>query len=121
MTPDASQIEERLPVWEALSDLFLDTELQPHDYEYIARTLAASPYSEQELEDILAYEVYPICKWNLFCVAGVWSGFNREWIRGNMAPRYGKRPFFRLGRSLNSIIEPDWEKVRQHVHILRRE
>ncbi len=30
-------IEERLPAWEALSEFFLDTQLQPDDYERIAR------------------------------------------------------------------------------------
>jgi hypothetical protein len=31
--PPEAQITERMPVWDALSEFFLDTELQPDDHE----------------------------------------------------------------------------------------
>src|SRR5688500_1297338 len=76
MTVGGPKIEERAPVWIALSELFLDTELQDDDRERIAKTLAASPYSEKKLEEILRFEVTPVLKANLRCVAGEWSGFD---------------------------------------------
>ena len=58
MTPADPDIENRRPVWRALSDLFLDTELQEHDLSYIARILAESPYTLSEIETVLYGEVY---------------------------------------------------------------
>ena len=72
----SSIIEERLPVWEALSDFFLDTELENSDYQRIARVLAASPYSIQDTEDILKYELYPVLIWNLRSVTGERAEFD---------------------------------------------
>ncbi|WP_176538975.1 hypothetical protein [Rhizobium sp. J15] len=43
------EVQRRLPVWHAMSDLFLDTELQARDYRRIAKVLAGSAYSRAEL------------------------------------------------------------------------
>ena len=51
------ELERRRPVWAALSDLFLDTELEAADHQRIAHVLAASGYPESELERILCREV----------------------------------------------------------------
>lgn len=115
MPPSEEQIRQRLPVWVALSDFFLDTELQEDDYERIAATLAASPYPEQELKDILCFEVYPVCKWNLRIVAGEWAGFGEEWVRERIAPRYGKRPLLRLPLLHWWMIRDHWEAVRSRI------
>lgn len=76
MKPAAEDLAKRRPIWEALSDLFLDTDIS------LARKwrvgiLATSPYSIEELERILIYEVYPICQWNLLNVAGGWASFDQ--------------------------------------------
>jgi hypothetical protein len=42
-----------MPVWEALSEFFLDSQLVEKDYERIAAILADSPYSIQEIEAVL--------------------------------------------------------------------
>jgi hypothetical protein len=36
-------IRDRRPVWDALSELFLDTELEPTDFQRLGRILASSP------------------------------------------------------------------------------
>jgi len=99
-------------VWEALSEFFLDTELDAADYLRISRELAASRYSESELEAILLHEVYPACKANLMCVAGEWSGFHPEWIRSAMTARLGRRrrflPLFRQ----RWMCDHHWKAVR---------
>jgi hypothetical protein len=53
---------DRRPVWKALSELFLDTQLQPSGLDNIAKTLTESPYTIAEFECILFQEVYPISK-----------------------------------------------------------
>src|ERR1700753_3988932 len=95
MKSTEAKIAERLPIWEALSDFFLDTELQPSDYERIAGVLASSKYSEAQIEEILIGEVCPACKWNAFAPAGEWEGFGSAWLKENLEPRFGKRPRFK--------------------------
>jgi hypothetical protein len=118
-----AQIDERLPVWEALSELFLDTELQPDDYERIARILAASSYKESEIEGILIGEVCPTCKWNMMTVAGEWAGFDRDWLREKVSPRLGKRPGIRsLYVFMNRwMYARKWNKVRARIVEMRKQ
>jgi hypothetical protein len=75
------QIEQRLPVWHALSDLFLDTQLQPVDHERIANVLCRSGYSVEELRAILDEEVAPAFVFNLLDIAGEWAGWHEEEVQ----------------------------------------
>jgi len=110
-------MEHRRPVWEALSDLFLDTDTS------LARSwrvgiLAASPYSIDELQGILVDEVYPVCRSNLFGVAGEWVGFDPEWLESRILHRL-RSPFHRwrrfgLGR-LTVHLSSEWRHTKQGV------
>ena len=71
-------IEERKPIWIALSDFYLDTELQESDFKRIAHTISESPYSIEQVKEINKYELFPVLQWNLISVAGEWAGFNEE-------------------------------------------
>ncbi|MDO6855212.1 hypothetical protein Q4599_16585 [Cellulophaga lytica] len=73
-------MEERLPVWKALSEMYLDTELYDYDYDQIAKTLAASGFTSKELKEIDLYEVFPVCAKNLLSTAGIWNGFNDDYL-----------------------------------------
>jgi len=108
-------IDERLPVWEALSRLFLDIELDEKDYHRISDLLAMSPYSIQEIEDILRFEVYPVLIWNLRSVAGVWTGFDRDWLREQIEPRVNKRPRFRMPLLQWGMIRDPWLRISSLV------
>jgi hypothetical protein len=76
--------EQRLELWRALSDLFLDTEVDDVTFKYIARTISESGLSLPEVEDILWYEVYPVLESNLRSVAGVWDGWPDSWLLQNL-------------------------------------
>lgn len=115
----ASVVEDRLPVWEALSDFFLDTELDEKDYQRISRILASSPYSIQDTEEILRHEVYPALIWNLRSVAGEWAGFDREKLRKAIAPRLNMRPMFRLPRVQWWMIRDHWTRVAKLIESIR--
>lgn len=113
--------ERRRPVWHALSDLFLDTELDEQHLAWIARILAESGYSDSELESILLREVYPVCLANLHDPAGVWSGFDEdsleeEILRRAAGPRneVGDRPkdFW--------MVETEWRTVLELLPDARR-
>lgn len=73
-------LEARRPVWGALSEFWLDTELSDATVSNIARRLAASPYSLTELEDIHRREVAPVVSTNALSIAGEWAGFDSAWL-----------------------------------------
>ncbi|SFM97855.1 hypothetical protein SAMN05421594_0053 [Chryseobacterium oleae] len=73
-------IKERKPVWIALSDFYLDTELQDSDFRYIAKTILESPYTFEEVKTINTYEIFPVLQANLLQPAGEWAGFNEKWL-----------------------------------------
>jgi hypothetical protein len=107
--------DERFPVWDVLSEFFLDTELDNKDYERISNVLAATTYTIEELQEILYFEVYPVCKWNMFSVAGEWAGFHPDWIMDNIAPRKDKRPTFRIGPIHKWMFKDQWKHVSRLV------
>ncbi len=86
MRPPAEDLAQRRPVWLALSELFLDTDIETL-LPSLAHALAASAYSEAELERILRDEVQPLLQWNLLSVAGVWDGFDAEWLEHSILAR----------------------------------
>jgi hypothetical protein len=69
----------REDVWIALSDLYLDTDVEPF-IEPCAQLLAGSAFSRDELARILFEEVHPALVFNLLSVAGEWGSFDREWL-----------------------------------------
>ncbi|WP_310555296.1 hypothetical protein [Flavobacterium sp.] len=73
-------IEERKPVWMALSEFYLDTELSDNTFIHIAETFKKSPYSFAEIREINKKEVFPLLQVNLLNVAGEWKGFDEEWL-----------------------------------------
>lgn len=73
-------IARRRPVWLALSELWLDTALSDADLRRIAAVLHASGYSLAELRTIYLREVAPVVYLNTFTAAGVWAGFDADWL-----------------------------------------
>ena len=86
MTPAAADLARRRPVWLALSELFLDTDVEAR-LPSLAQGLAASSYSEAELDWILRRELQPLLQWNLVPAAGVWDGFDPEWLQRSILAR----------------------------------
>ena len=60
----AEKIAIRRPLWIAMSDLFLDTDVSLF-YEHVARVCADSPFTLEELDDIFQKEVAPVVGPNL--------------------------------------------------------
>ena len=126
MTPAHADLARRRPVWLALSDLFLDTDVQLFQG-LNTRLLAASPYSLDELDTILREEVYPACAFNLSLVAGEWAGFDEAWLerrilRGGPPPRPWWRRWLRylaLGWPLPVRLPAEWTDWRAEVVRLR--
>lgn len=112
MTFALSTLNKRKPLWLALSDLFLDTELQKCDLTCIAKAMKASSYSLDEIENILMTEVFSVCIVNLKSPVGEWDGMDEAWLCRSIAK--ARRPNrFSLWRNKRSfwMIKEDWETV----------
>jgi hypothetical protein len=61
---------DRVQVWDAFSELFLDSYRTEPELQHLGEIIADSPFSHEELEHILRCEVAPVCAPNLFCFPG---------------------------------------------------
>ena len=117
--PDVDDVG-RPPVWNALSELFLDTELDRQDLEYLARVLADSPYDVRRLEEILFAEVYPVCIWNLRSPAGEWGTFDSAWLERSIRERMSR--WLRLPPRLQTgrwMVAEEWAELKGLVREIR--
>ena len=105
------------PVWNALSDLFLDTELRDEDFDRIAAQLASSSFTIREIETILRLEVTPAVRSNLRSMAGEWSGFDEEWLAARVLAKAKKESFW--NRKVSRSVRSDWQQIRNRIEILR--
>lgn len=88
---DPINIEQRKPIWIALSEFYLDTELGDSDFRQIAFTILESPYSLDEVKAINKYEVFPVLQSNLLSPAGVWAGFDEDWLVDKISSRLNNK------------------------------
>jgi hypothetical protein len=116
----------REDVWLALSELWLDNQLQDYDHRHIAGVLLASGLSAEELRAIYLEEVAPLLWLNHWSVAGVWSGFDPIWLsagcRHNQQKRKSRWHRWRcrlLRRPMTYAAEPEWRQVLQRMEELR--
>ena len=110
--------EKKVALWRALSTLFLDTENDNSDYDYILRVIAEGDFSHSEAWSALENDVAPACAANLFCVAGEWAYFDEDWLLERI---YAKRfntdsKFYPLSKYLHGIfyrghIKDEWCKI----------
>lgn len=109
MKPPAADLQARAPVWEAMSELYLDTDTT-RLHTAAAQVFAASPYSLAELRDVLVYEVNPVLWANLYCVAGVWQGFGQDSLRTEILRR---QTHSRWRRRLlpQPVLHDDWRAI----------
>ena len=110
MNQETEEIGRRFDVWQAFSDLFLDTEIPDRDYEYIAKVVLKAGFTPAEIRTILWFEVFPVLESNLLSPAGVWSGYTRKWLKENI--RVYKHTNFPI-QDTHTVedIRGCWEKV----------
>ncbi|WP_339526902.1 DUF7079 family protein [Pseudomonas sp. EL_65y_Pfl2_R96] len=112
--------EERSYVYWALSDAFVDTEV---DYEAIARE--TEDYDPEEIKRILYHEVAPVCHTNLESVIPmIWSAFNLENLEADIKKTLEarKKNYFRqqkdrlLIRWLKFRYKYIWAEIAKHYN-----
>lgn len=113
---------ERRRVWEAMSELYLDTDVDVEVLARVAEELARSPYSLPELQRILRHEVHPVLVQNLGTVAPVWDRFDPQWLEESISAHL-RRPLLvrwwraRVMRSHAVIL---WHRLIRRVAAARR-
>ncbi|HIC80274.1 MAG TPA: hypothetical protein EYP07_04815 [Kiloniellaceae bacterium] len=120
LLPPEDDIDNRLPVWVACSELCLDTELGDPDFQRIARVCAASPYGAADLDRIMFAEVRPAFGINLLSVAGEWAGWDEAFVKERVLQSQRRR--WRLPWWLYPVarsLRKDWAAVRRHVDGIR--
>ena len=114
-----ADLERRKPVWIALSTLWLDTELQEEVLRSIADVLRASGYSAETLYEVYLYEVAPAVYTNLLSPAGVWAGFDAEWLCAEVERHARRRSatrerMLRLKKGVMTYATEDaWKRLMQ--------
>ncbi len=120
---DQSEIKRRMPVWCALSDLFLDTELQAYGHRHTAEIIAQSGYSTKEAETILRNEVAPVFHLNLWSVAGEWTSWAEKDVEQMVVDRLDNPVWWQQISWLRELIlnrymatvRKDWREVKKLI------
>ncbi len=110
-------IQERKPIWMALSEFYLDTELSDNTFISITKIFKESSYTLNEIKEINKYEVYPILYQNLLSMYGNWNGFDEKWLVESIRSRIDKKSHIRklilevtyyILKGKNIV---DWQKI----------
>jgi hypothetical protein len=119
-TPGAPEPDPRERVWIALSDLYLDADVDDV-IAPCARVLAQSPFSRDELHAILFDEVHPVLVVNLLSVAGEWAGFDAAWLCARIRERrMAWWPPLTFSRwRLRGEMRALWQRVDAIIAVLR--
>ena len=103
----------------ALSELFLDTELDERRFARLARTLRATGLELETLDHIFHEELEPLLSGNLRTPAGAWAGFDLEWLEIEVQKRRRRDGTLRaaFGRAARALLpaspaRADWERLR---------
>jgi hypothetical protein len=110
------EIARRLPVWCALSDAFLDTELDAHTYRHMAEVIRTQGFTAAEAEAIFREEVAPAFAYNLWSVAGEWAGWPEATVRervlaGESGPLAALVNRIALGR----YLDEEWARIAAYL------
>ena len=84
------ELEVRRTIWTELSDFYLDTELADADLKRKADVFKKSGLSIDKIKKINYYEVGPQLVNNLRSTAGVWEGFDQQWLHDVLEKRTRK-------------------------------
>lgn len=88
-----AEIDQKIEIWTSLSSLYLDTDVSL-SFQPIASAIHGSPFSLNQSEDILRWEVRPALFSNLLSVAGEWAYWSEEEIVGHVQNARRKPPIF---------------------------
>lgn len=114
------ELRHRLAVWDAMSELWLDTMLTPGELKFIAQRIAQSKYDPDELEAILFMEVAPVVHQNLRLKEGSErKRFRPDWLRDKILDhlaRHGHREVTEKDRAyMAEFMTDEWAQVQEYM------
>lgn len=109
-------MSQRRDVWLALAELWLDTELDDLRLAWIASVLRDSGLPLAELETIFHDEVAPVVWLNHWVTAGVWDGFDPDWLiercrRNQQRGRWHRLRCRLLRRPMTYGCRAEWQRL----------
>lgn len=111
-----AEIARRLSVWCALSDAFLDTELDERAYRHMAEVIRAQDFTAAEAEAIFRDEVAPAFAYNLWSVAGDWAGWPETTVRERvLAGKNGPLSALVNRMMLGRHLDEEWARIAAHL------
>lgn len=103
------EIERRFPLWDALANLYLDT--QSDDFvPLVVKAAHEGGFSLDEVEDILRWEVRPALYFNLLDVAGQWAGWHSDWLVQRILEVKAHPPDPNIGR--DRFMPSEWPEIQ---------
>ncbi len=113
------EIRRRTPVWAAMSELFLDTEIEERIYANLAYAIHNAEYFSPFARAILEREVLPVFADNLRSVTGEWTGWSVDdmrnavlaWLRQSWCRRALRNA--RLHRFRKAFMRREWPRVER--------
>jgi hypothetical protein len=118
---------DRVIVWHAFSNFYLDTYFDEEDLQSIEDGLASSPFSIAELAHIAFHEVMPVCISNalFFWGGGEWLAFDNDWLIPKCLQLQKNRPFRTTGDPDNiprylKLVAPLYTESYFMVHRVAR-
>lgn len=115
MTQD--ELAQRRPVWDAMSDLFLDTEVR-WNVPWVALKCAESGLDDEALERVFWVEVFPEAIPNLLQVAGEWGVLSLPEAALVKRANSGSVPWL-TRRASGWMVEKEWLAARALARWLR--
>jgi hypothetical protein len=115
VTPE--DLERRRPVWESMSDLFLDTEVR-WKVPFVARICADSGYDDATLERIFWIEVFPQALPNMLSLYGERRGLVLDETQLVGRAKKGRMPWLRR-YLFGEMVESRWYGALEVVQWLR--
>lgn len=114
------ELRHRMAVWDAMSELWLDSVLTPGELKFIAQRLAQSKYEPAELEAILFMEVAPVVHHNLRLKEGSErKRFRPDWLRDKILDhlaRHGHREVTEKDRDhMAEFMTDEWTQVQEYM------
>lgn len=117
-TIPADELPRRRESWSALSELWLDTELQDWELHVCAKRLFETGYGWDEIARICGREVAPVVFDNLEIVAGIWGYFDRDWLEQAIVDRLSgagrSAPDAPSETRMMFLVESDLDRIKEY-------
>jgi hypothetical protein len=116
----AIEIEERMPLWQAFSELFRDTEMSEPEWNFLVDTLRISGLPTDMLRHILEREVAPAFYPNVLSIAGNWTGWTEDAVRSTMLAALQSAESSPLRHWLRRLVSRhyaccEWKKIETRL------